>query len=201
MSPHISRRSILAIVATLLLTTAAACSTVGPRSSLPNHVPQVTTPDTSRVREFHTIQDLAADATAVVLVHGTGKVRTEVIAEAAFDVATVDVDKVLAGTVSGASSLELHTFATSVDSQSLLLASRQSFLIFVKPFYIEVGKATGEWIASGVDTGVFVELSDNLYHTVDPESPDLPAFDASRASSLNLRTSEFILNGGDLRGH
>ena len=126
----------------------------------------------SRVRTYNSIEDLASQSTAIVVARGTGKVVTQRIEGVDFQVVEFSVERILAGKVDGA--IKVHLFAMDTKTRKMFGASGETLLLFLRPFVLQAGVETGEWVATDPLAGVYLQLDDKLFYRVDPDSALLP---------------------------
>lgn len=191
--PHRSRLTAVAAVTAAILAL-SGCAAQAPTAS---GLPRLATDTGSSVRGFGSLTELAGQASAVLLVHGTGEIKTVTISGADFQIVTVAVDKMLAGSVDGQTTLTVHTFAVNADTNNLLLSGPGPFIVFAKPFYTEIGKSTGEWTPTGDASGIFAMDTDGMYRSVDPDAKTMPAIDLDHPQLPKVQTAQFIIQGGD----
>lgn len=136
----------------------------------------------SRAREFRTLDELAGQASAVILAHPTGE-QFEVPLPAeqggtADSAPTVYVhlvvERVLAGQLDAE---EIDLVSPGIDQRNgrWSLLEGGPYVVFVTPAMYAVGEPTGGYVAVGGPAGVFASAGDGrVFLRVDGGSPRLP---------------------------
>jgi len=134
----------------------------------------------SRPFEYSTIEQLATNASAIVVATPTGVTREEPLpaaqggtAEAAPTLyVTVTVDQVLAGALA-ATTIEVVSPGVDQLTGEPALAEGQQFLLFIAPAMYAAYEPAGGYAIVGGPAGMFAS-SGATFAKVDTESPSLP---------------------------
>jgi hypothetical protein len=165
----------------------------------------------SRTTEYHSLAELAADATAVVIVESTGRYRevplpeaerNPAVASAPNTVVTVTVNRVMSGRdVAAGRDIDVVAFGPNSVTGRAALVDAGRYLLFLAPYVFGPGRAGGGYVTVGGPAGVFYQTSgsaDGRFVRTDAVSMDLPtAVDVGAGVPPAQRVSaEYIAAGG-----
>lgn len=142
----------------------AACGqgNSGVQSSSVQHVlgaPQVYAFD-SAAQSVSSLQDVADDTTDIVVAVWTGKSHDEFVGGTPYPVSEMQITEVIQGTMrSGTVAVRLGY--TDVNTGRSPLDTEGAYLLFLKPFWFEPGKSTGQYTTAAGPYGVFFTAQDS----------------------------------------
>ena len=161
---------LLAVLTFVILLTGCVQSTVGGAS--PVHI------EAARVKFYHSIQELNADAVAVVRITATSTRSVEQSRTTPFTVTVVKVDRVLRGSVASPTiklrQLGSPSGAIHIEDAGPLVQPGWSYVVFLIRFTYGPGRDTGQYYPVGGGAGVYLD-ENGMLKRLDPQSPDLPA--------------------------
>jgi hypothetical protein len=146
--------------------------------------------DASRVKSYHTIAQLQADAAAVVEASPTGVRSVELVNSTPFTILNVSVTSTLRGHVEG-STIAVRQLGDATDPRVVVedgtsLVVGHQYVLFLEPFYLTPGVLTGQYVVVGSGAGTYTVDNTGTLHRQDELSTDLPA-------SLSLTALEGML--------
>ncbi|MCL4508955.1 MAG: hypothetical protein M1296_05470 [Chloroflexi bacterium] len=150
----------------------AACSQSATGSTPPQFI------EASRLKNYHSLQELNSEAVAVARVTATNTRSVEPIGTIPYTVTVVRVDQFLRGSVNGPS-IKLRQMGSLSGNVRLtdsapLVQSGSSYVVFLQRFTFGPGRDTDQYIPVGGSPGLYLDQNGTLKR-LDPESPDLPA--------------------------
>lgn len=130
----------------------------------------------ARLKGYDSIDALAHDATAVVLIEATAKTSEGSNGGIPFTVSTVRVDQVLRGSVTGSTTVDIRQLGTRNSNLGYaLVRAEQRYVAFLVSYRFPEDEQP-EWLIVGESAGLF-ELNGNAVTKVDRDvaSARLPA--------------------------
>lgn len=133
--------------------------------------PRMRTPVPSRVKSFHSIDELRTDASAIVLASSSGPVVKIEAGGATLDFIGLNVIRKLGGNADVPS--KISTLVPLEPKSRSALVSGSPVLLFIDSYETTPGVPRKEWVVVGDGAGVFV-ASGARYAKTDSLSVDLP---------------------------
>ena len=131
--------------------------------------------EASRVKGYHTVSALVADADAIVIAQATTDHRIERIASVPFTVVVMEVLDVLKGSVEKGARINLRQTGdgkvTVEDAPAV--SPGTTYLLFLNRFTFGPGRETDQFVIVGVAAGMY-EVHALEASRLDTLSPDLP---------------------------
>jgi hypothetical protein len=131
----------------------------------------------SRVRAYHSLQELNQEAIAVVRVTAMATRSLEQVGGVPYTITPVHVDQVLRGSVDGSTILLRQMGSPSghtvIEDVPPLVQAGKSYVVFLSRFTYGPGRDTDQYIPVGGGPGLFSDQRGTL-SPLDPASPDLP---------------------------
>jgi len=131
----------------------------------------------SRVKAYHSLQELNQEAIAVARVTATTTRSREQVGSIPSTSTLVHVDQVLRGSVDGSTILLRQMGSpngpTVIEDVAPLVEAGKSYVVFLSRFTYGPGRDTNQYIPVGGGPGLFSDQRGTL-SPLDPASPDLP---------------------------
>jgi hypothetical protein len=125
----------------------AGCATTSSQSE--THVIQA-----SRLKAYSSLDELAADATVVVLLEATDEVATGLNGGIPYTTTRAVVVRVLGGTLVGQTIMLRQLGGSNTNLRDTIVMPGRTYIAFVNPFEFE--KHRTEWVVVGEPAGLFV---------------------------------------------
>ena len=151
----------------------------------------------TRPAEYTSVEQLAGNASAIVVVTPTGKTREEPLPQeqggtkgsAPTLYLTVKVERVLSGSLD-ASTIDVVSPGTDKRTAKPALAAGRAFLLFITPAMYAADRPAGGYAIVGGPAGMYASTG-ATFAKVDTESPQLPnTVDADKAAWPTITLSE-----------